>query len=311
MRLPLGYFDNIAMIGAVAMFLAGWTQVPARVAAPTSLPSVRGTLVVMVPSNAGLVVAADRRTSPEKGIDCDNQVKIFDPTRPSHMVLAVTGTPILLRSSTEPVPLGRICEYINNAGRVLDINKVAMEFLEASRAETMEAVDMRALARQCIEATRTGLAQDGIKLHVPRMQEMFSVVIGSYDPRSGYSAVRSFVVGLTEELAPVLVRTFDRKAGPHDHQRYWAFGETDYLNRQVVRGFGRRYLSPATTRFYTTRRPVRDVSVDSARALAVELIEAAARTAAVVPAPGGIGGPIDVVLVGKEPRPQHLQWNSR
>jgi hypothetical protein len=29
-----------------------------------------------------------------------------------------------------------------------------------------------------------------------------------------------------------------------------------------------------------------------------------------VPAPGGIGGPIDVVLVGKEPRPQHLQWKS-
>ena len=299
------------MTGALVMLVAGWTPTQPIPNGPEPLSSVPGTLVLMVPSNAGLVVAADSRTSPEKGIDCDNQFKIFEPSHPGHMILAVTGTPILLEPSSQPVPLGRICEYINSAGRVLDIHKVAMEFLEASGAERIEFVDMPALAAQCIEATRSGLAQDGIRLHLPRTQEMFSVIVAGYDPRTGNSAARSFVIGLTEELAPVLVRTFERKAGPDDNQRYWAFGETDYLNRHVVRGLGRRYLALATTAFYTTRRLVRDVSVDSARALAVDLIEAAARTTGIVPAPGGIGGPIDVVLVGKEPRPQHLQWKSR
>ena len=47
---------------------------------------------------------------------------------------------------------------------------------------------------------------------------------------------------------------------------------------------------------------MRDLSVEEARALAVDLIAATARTTAVVPAPGGIGGPIDVVLVGKRAR---------
>jgi len=42
--------------------------------------SIRGTLVVMVPSSGGLVIAADSRSSPVRGIDCDDQVKIFEPT---------------------------------------------------------------------------------------------------------------------------------------------------------------------------------------------------------------------------------------
>ena len=311
MRFSLEYPRNIFIAGvAILLFLGAWPPVPTQLAPAEPPSTIAGTLIVMVPSNAGLVVAADSRTRPEKGINCDNQVKIFEPTHPNHMILTVTGTPTILEPSSEPVPLGRICDYINSTTRILDIHKEALEFLEESSAETIAALDMSALVKRCIDATRSALAQGGIKLHLRRTQDMFSVVIAAYDPQTGSSAARSFVIGLTRQLEPVLARTFERKATPDDNQNYWAFGETDYLYRQVVRGIGRRYLSPATTRFYTTRRPVRDVSVEEARALAVDLIAATARTTAVVPAPGGIGGPIDVVLVGKEPRPQHLQWKS-
>jgi hypothetical protein len=311
MRLSLGCPRNIFTAAVtILLFLAAWPPIPTQLAPAEPPSTIAGTLIVMVPSNAGLVVAADSRTSPVKGIDCDNQVKIFEPTRPNQTILTVTGTPTILEPSSDPVPLGRICDYINSATRILDIRKVVQDFLEESGAETIAALDMSALVKRCIDATRSALAQGGIKLHLRRTQDMFSVVIAAYDPQTSSSAARSFVIGLTRQLDPVLATTFERKATPDDNQNYWAFGETDYLYRQVLRGIGRRYLSPATTRFYTTRRPVRDVSVEEARALAVDLIAATARTTAVVPAPGGIGGPIDVVLVGKEPRPQHLQWKS-
>jgi hypothetical protein len=41
---------------------------------------------------------------------------------------------------------------------------------------------------------------------------------------------------------------------------------------------------------------------------AVDLIEAASKTTAVIPAATGIGGPIDVLLVGDAPRPVRLHW---
>jgi hypothetical protein len=261
----------------------------------------------MVPSNGGLVVASDSRTTPVKGIDCDNQIKIFEPVHPDHMIMTVTGIPTLLQ---EPLPLADICERINSTPRILDIHRLVLDYLEQSSPDKMENVQMDALIRRCIEATRSALAHGRIKPRLRRTQDMFSVVMAGYDPDTGSASARSFVIGLTQRLDPILTRTFQRKATPDDNQDYWVFGETDYLNRQVIRGVGRRYLSPATTRFYTTRRPVSDVSVDEARSLAVDLIAAMARTTAVVPAPGGIGGPIDVVLVAKDSRALRLQWKS-
>jgi hypothetical protein len=78
--------------------------------------------------------------------------------------------------------LGRICDYINSTTRILDIHKIALEFLEGSGAETIEAIDIRALVKRCIDATRSALAQGRIKLHLRRTQDMFSVVIAAYDP---------------------------------------------------------------------------------------------------------------------------------
>ena len=217
MRLSLGCPRNIFTAGvAILLFLAAWPPVPTQ-PAPAEPPStIAGTLIVMVPANAGLVVAADSRTSPVKGIDCDNQVKIFEPARPNHTILTVTGTPTILEPSSKPVPLGRICDYINSTSRILDIRKVVQDFLEESGAETIAALDMSALVKRCIDATRSALAQGGIKLHLRRTQDMFSVVIAAYDPQTGSSAARSFVIGLTKQLDPVLARTFERKATPDD-----------------------------------------------------------------------------------------------
>ncbi len=55
---------------------------------------------------------------------------------------------------------------------------------------------------------------------------------------------------------------------------------------------------------------VGQASLDEAVDAAVNTIDAAARTTELVPAPSGIGGPIDVVLLGDKLRPQKLRWKS-
>jgi hypothetical protein len=43
---------------------------------------------------------------------------------------------------------------------------------------------------------------------------------------------------------------------------------------------------------------------------AVDIIEAASRTTSIVPSDTGIGGPVDVILIGDDPKPQRLHWKS-
>jgi hypothetical protein len=224
--------------------------------------------------------------------------------------VTVTGTSTILEAPPHPVQWDQICERIRSAGRILDIDKVAIDYLEGSASETILALDMNGLVERCIIATRTAQPLAAINLQSRRGQEMFSVVLATYDPQSGLAAARGFVIGITQQLEPVLVRAFKKTVKPGHNQEYWAFGETDYLDQQVIKGVGRQYLSAATSGFYTKRRSVRDVTIDEAEALALDLIQAAAHTTALVPPPSGIGGEIDVVLLGRDPRPKRLRWKS-
>jgi hypothetical protein len=53
---------------------------------------------------------------------------------------------------------------------------------------------------------------------------------------------------------------------------------------------------------------IADVDVKVAADFASDLIEAASRISQFVPARTGIGGPVDILLIGEEPRPVRLQW---
>ena len=71
------------------------------------------------------------------------------------------------------------------------------------------------------------------------------------------------------------------------------------------REFLRTYRS-----FVANGRTVHETPVDDAMAAATNLIEAAARTTDSVAEAPRIGGPIDVVLLGRDPRPLRLRWKS-
>jgi hypothetical protein len=66
------------------------------------LPSTAsGTLVVLVPSADGLVVAADSRTS-VFGATCDSQYKITELMRPRRTVVVVTGDTAFIKPPDAP-----------------------------------------------------------------------------------------------------------------------------------------------------------------------------------------------------------------
>jgi hypothetical protein len=89
-----------------------------------------------------------------------------------------------------------------------------------------------------------------------------------------------------------------------------AFGETDYLNHHVYGGIGRKFISPETITFLATQKSVADTECRDAVAVAMNIIEATSKATTHVPASSGIGGPVDVVILGDEPCAHKLHWKS-
>lgn len=79
------------------------------------------------------------------------------------------------------------------------------------------------------------------------------------------------------------------------------------MAHNVLNRPGQKFLTSSTVDFLRHKNlQVQNVVVEQASGLARNLIEATALTAAFLPAPSGIGGPIDVYLLGTDPKATKL-----
>jgi hypothetical protein len=263
--------------------------------------SGRATLVVLVPSADGLVVAADSRIS-FLGAQCDGQFKILEPSRPARTVAMVTGDSVFV----PPPPAGErdLCNYLKSAPHLLDVGEVVRRYLERDASGARE-FSLEALGKECVAAVdRFARANPGA-LQAYAGREIFSVIVAGYDPRGGAATLRNFVVRMdkatrridTDRMTTITVASSDRRG-------VWIYGESAYVERNVLAGVGRKYLDAATLDFILTAAPVADLPLSRAVAAAVNVINAASQTTETLPAPSGIGGPVNVVLLGHKHRPQ-------
>ena len=273
------------------------------VAALLASQPARATLVVAVPSADGLVVAADSRIS-FMGAECDGQFKILEPSRPARTVAMVTGDSVFVA----PPPAGEreLCSYLKSAPRLLDIGEVVRRYLER-KASGNGKFSLEALGKECVAAVDRFALANPNALQAYAGREIFSVIVAGYDPGRGLATLRNFVVRIdsatrrveTDRMTTTTVTASDRRG-------VWIYGESAYVETNVLSGEGRKYLDAATLEFILTAAHVGEAPLSRAVAAAVNVINAASRTTETLPAPSGIGGSVNVVLVGRKPRPEPL-----
>jgi hypothetical protein len=88
------------------------------------------------------------------------------------------------------------------------------------------------------------------------------------------------------------------------------YGESGYLTQNVFNGPGIQFLTERYMRFKNGQKHVADVDVAVGADFATDLIEAATKTSSIVPSTTGIGGPVDVILLGKDARPKRIRWKG-
>ena len=260
---------------------------------PHSFSPAGGTLVLAVPTSEGLVVAADRRTTP-RGIYCDGVRKILHP-KVSSSVVFITGLATLRDMSQ--IPDEKLCETLTTTPSPIDFGRATVAFIE-QQAEPIVEIDGQRLTEVIYAEVRRYLEGGELRDFIGQ-KYVATIVIGSFDPASGTARIWQFWVDFTGpvhfQLQPYPLRRFD----PSDAPRIEPFGETGYFAVNVLDGIGRQFLDGGYEALLRKQR-IADVSVDEACSVASSLIDAATKTTALVKPPSGIGGGVDCTLVSRE-----------
>jgi len=109
--------------------------------------AVRGTVVVVVPSNAGVVIASDTRTI-VKGKTCDGHTKIFDPKLRKNTVVFYTGNG---NQVSDPANGIDICQHVEKSTPVLDITKFLTNQANLLPDTLLTIPELQRIATRCLD----------------------------------------------------------------------------------------------------------------------------------------------------------------
>jgi len=269
-----------------------------------------GTLVIMVPCQEGLVVASDSRQTLNEGTFCDGAVKLLESPIRERFILAVTG-----RRGFYPLHLALFrpetaCEYVRRTPREFDLGMVAMRYADADAATDLANLDMVALAKNCLHELKGYFDTNPSRAPASNGDRFSSsVILASFDHVTRTAIIRSFEVAVTPDLTALNAKqVLNERFTPDDLAQPVVCGEHDYLTQQVLPVIKDHPISSTTLHqignFPICNFPrVEDQSLQQAVDVATDLIEAASTMTATVPAQSGIGGPLDVRLIGDYQRP--------
>jgi hypothetical protein len=261
------------------------------------------TLVVLIPTQDGLLFTADSRTT-VKEVSCDNAVKIVELTHRKHTAISVTGQGKVLPDDGSAMidP----CRYIKTTPPLLDIESLVQQELE-SGSGILRQEEILTLANKC-KAVVAKYAFDCERfkpLEEFRGKGILRVVIGSYNPADRTFLIVTFEIAAGEDLTVQVGDIEWKEMSMEDRGGPMLFGEVSYVEQHVYNlASGLEYFNA----FEQSGKKVKDTTVAEAQAAAVNLIEATSLRTEKIPASSGIGGPVDVLLVDDKEKATRLRW---
>jgi len=278
----------------IALIFKAVVMIQTAPARPNSTTGSQGTLVVLIPTNSGLVIAADSRST-TLGVRCDGNSKISFPRQPSLSVIAATGTSTWISARFPLWPDDPFGDLAKNGIVLLDSKKIAVEYVEQKNKPVWD-IDWHDFARHVTaEILRVAHSNpDYVKSFAGKT--IFLIVFGAYDPSEKTSYVRAVQFNLTENLAIEAKLVSDSKFELSSNPDYPHFGDTPNFRENVMLGAGKTFLPGSLSELHAMDS-IGHVTSALAADVAVNLIEAAKKTAVLVPSLNSIGGPIDAYLL--------------
>lgn len=259
------------------------------------------TLIIVIPTAAGLVVAADSRLTLANQV-CDNVFKIAEVEGIDHTAAFVTGYSTVWKLAG--IPANKVCEHVAQNEPQFDAKNLLLNAARRPQAS------LSTIAQEVADGTGKYIANHPDDYASRTGMFLFQGALAKFDPATSRASTESFSIHLNSDGSVTANKLKIEEFFPTDECRLSLFGEASYLSQAVLAGPGMQFLSERYGRFRQTMSTTERADPTLAADFAVDLIEAASKTSAFIPAATGIGGSVDVLLVGQEPRPLRLHWKN-
>jgi hypothetical protein len=222
--------------------------------------------------------------------------------RPARTAVVITGY-ITLQDMPD-LPGSELCEYLANTPAPIDFGRTTLTFLESENTPVPK-FDGRKFAEAIFRDVDPYMRAGNFR--GLNGQRVAVIIIASYDPATHTSSMLVFGVdidaGGTFHLQPLPVAASTTLAGTSfslgSGRAVLPFGEVPYFNSHVLAGTGKEFLSENYFELLQKTK-VSEVNPELASAVALNLIDAASKTAETITPPSGIGGGASAVLLGNE-----------
>ena len=260
----------------------------------------RATLVVVIPTSEGVLLAADSRiTLRQKFVDGVGKIRLVSG-RPD-LAFALTGQSEFLPVAPDDATAHELRFAWEHGPRQFSGQAVVEKFLASQPPSPLDAQILGALGKRLsislIDALRSKM--DGRLFYG---KQLFRTVITQYDSVTGTARIGSLRVDLSERGIPNIRDIQLDTVNGADFRIALIFGEQRYFEENVVRGFGQRYIAGEAREIWGRGGRVRDFTAPSAATVARSWIRATAKMTEIIPLANGVGGPLKIFLLNGTPQ---------
>ena len=277
----------------------------------SALAFLTGTLIVVAPTSEGLVVAAD-----SLAIDyvskrrCESERKIFEIEAVDRTVVALTGASGIKGGRT-PYRCGRNVPYLDT----FHIPSEFQKYVETERKDA-ETVSIPSFLPQ-LRLAFSRLSEQQRKVLSSRFpNKPFAIlIVATYDAKRSISIVRTAKLGF-KAGSLFIGEEGVKRFSPRSAFDVGKYGEADYAERGLSNGTLRKlFTDQESARVLATHVPVKTVGKAQVIRAATDLIGAVSTQMKTIPSksengPVTVGGPVDVIFLGRDARPERVQWKS-
>jgi hypothetical protein len=257
-----------------------------------------GTLVIVVPTADGLVIAADSRTRMRDAL-YDGREKLHVAGVRSPIAFAVTGA----ADFPDFLPEGRSPEnWLQNCTYAFRSKNVVQSYLSAHNEFAIDDKALIDIGLDLAERVSDFFFIYEDVAHQFHGKTLSLLVLNQVSPSddsllSGSIPISIDSHGVASPGSPMVSRFMST-----DIAKPLLFGEADYVVEHVKNGGGRQFVRPEMSSLWDATTLVRDMSPHRAADLSREIISAAERTSQSIPLPSGngIGGDGTAMLVSRD-----------
>lgn len=259
------------------------------------IDSISGTLIIVIPTMDGLVVAADSRTTFRgKFYDCREKLHVASTRTP--IVFAITGSgefPWSIPHGADPEP------YLRNGPFAFRGRDSVLGYFDRDPHFVVSSTSIELIGKELATGFSDFLARYPNKATEFLGKNACRLVACQVDQASGDLLVASIAIAIDPcgNAAPTAPWFAQYKSA--DATACLFFGEVNYVVEHIQNGAGRRFLPQHAESIWSDMDIVQRLRSHEAARLARSIVAAVEKNSETIPIPGGIGigGAVSSLLV--------------